>query len=70
VRKAGLFETLQVKDGSRRAMDQKGELSDGQLRLIREDVELHVNALRNAAYAHGMACTKASIVARVNGEWS
>lgn len=45
------------------------KLSEAQERALSSEFELEVNALRNAAFARGMACSRASIAAQVLGEW-
>jgi hypothetical protein len=51
------------------AVRQAAPLTQAQRKALAADIELEINALRNAAYAQGMASTQAAIAATVLGEW-
>lgn len=60
---------LQVSGAVAQALEQGAALTASQLAEAEQDAELEVNALRNAAYARGMAATRKAVAAHVLGEW-
>lgn len=60
---------LQVNSHVDTALKQGKPMTDAQQQALAADMQLEVNALRNAAYARGFTAAKRAVAARVLGEW-